>query len=277
MYRALKQLAVSYRRIEAFASCGTSWWVLESRTRPGVYRLAPDFCHDRWCVPCAHLRADLVTGNLLSTLRSRPTRLLTLTLRSTDHPLRLQVHRLIACFRRLRLLPLFARATDGGLAVLEITYDPDTTRYHPHLHVLCDGRFIAQAALANEWERITGDSRIVDIRYISRPDHAAKYVTKYLTKPIDHAIYHSEPGLKEAIEALKGTKQLITFGTWRKLHLLKPLREDDWRSLGHWHELISGYGPKAEAHAALTTALKLQPNVAMQAEFTAADLSLDTS
>jgi len=274
VYAALLSTAVSYRRREAFAACGTSYWLLESRTRPGVFKLTADFCHDRWCPACGRMRADLVAGNVFAALHRQPARLVTLTVRSTDRPLKDQLTRMYASFRRLRQLPLWKRCVQGGVAVLELTYNEQTNRYHPHLHCLTHGLYMPQADLARDWLRSTGDSNIVDIRMVNSNEAASKYVSKYLAKPVDHAIYHSQNALREAIEALRGVKQLITFGDWRKLHLTRPLNEDDWRSLGHMHELA---WKEDERHRALWLAITRNPFIATKGEFTLIDLDQPTN
>lgn len=272
MYDALRQLGTSGNRTNAFATCGTSWWVLESRTRPGVYKLARDFCHDRWCIPCAHMRAEIVAGNLATAIGSGPARLITLTVRSTDEPLATQLHGLLAGFRRLRRLPLWTDAIDGGAAVLEINFNRQTGRYHPHLHCVTVGRFLPQHWLAEEWCKCTHGSNVVDVRYLRNTEATAKYVTKYLTKPIDHDVYASPPHLQEAITALRGQKQLFTFGSWRHLKLTAPLQEDDWKSLGHWHELLYAYADQHADVCRLIDAIQRSPNRAANGEFVLEDL-----
>jgi len=269
VYAALNTIDASYGRRQAFATCGSSWWVLESRTRPATFKLARDFCHDRWCVACAAQRATVVAGNLLQAIGDRPTRLVTLTVRSTNTPLKAQITHLLTSFRRLRRRPLWSTHVDGGCGLLEITYNDQTSQYHPHLHCVTVGRFLPQDSLANDWEACTGDSRIVDIRFVNNRDAAAKYVTKYLTKPITMAAYRDPPILAESIAALRGVKQLITFGTWRTKKLLHPLTDDAWTSLGHWHELLAnGY----DRHAELVDAILRNPARAVIGEFTLADL-----
>jgi hypothetical protein len=269
VYAALKALNVGFRRRDSFAACGSSVWLLESRTRPGVYKLTADLCHDRWCPACGRLRADLVAGNVLAALAGKPARLVSLTIRASATSLKAQLTRLYRTFRKLRSLPVWKQRVDGGLASLEITYNEQTNRYHPHLHCLTHGRFIPLEDLRREWLRLTGDSFEVDVRYVQDNERAARYVTKYLAKPVDHAIYHSPAALQEAIEAVRGVKQLITFGDWRKMHLTRSPKDDDWRSLGHWHELCV----KDDHDTRIVwLAILRNPFIAAKGEFTLLDL-----
>ena len=58
----------------------------------------------------------------------------------------------------------------GGIASYEITNHEDNG-WHPHVHMICLlNDWIDQKALSREWEEITGDSFIVDIRRIKPRD-----------------------------------------------------------------------------------------------------------
>ena len=275
MYAALIANDASASRLRRFAHCAASWYMLESRSRPGVFKLSPDFCHDRWCVPCSKLRAETISGNLLTALAGRPTRMLTLTVRSVDVPLREQVKHLLASFRRLRRLPLWNRHVRGGVAILEVTKNEQTGLWHPHLHCLTEGSYIPLPAFRDEWERCTGDSRVLHVQYVGTPGRACHYVSKYLTKPCINALYHDPVALAHAVDALRGQKQLVTFGTWRRFKLTALLKEDDWKSLGHWHELVYQQNDAGRRLCQLIQAMQENPKHAMEREFTASDYGLE--
>jgi hypothetical protein len=156
--------------------------------------------------------------------------------------------------------------------VLEITADAKTDTWHPHLHCVTNGSFLPQAELADEWERCTGDSRIVDIRYVGNSDGAAGYVTKYITKPVPSAFYDTPSMLEEAMRAVKGVKQLISFGLWRKIRFLKPMKNDDWKTIGHWNELAFGATVKCVGYETLIVAIRDAGLSILSGEFTIQDL-----
>ncbi len=54
----------------------------------------------------------------------------------------------------------------------------------PHFHVmLIAAPFIQQKAIVDQWKNLLGQSRaVVDIRAVRNPEHAIRYVTKYLLK-----------------------------------------------------------------------------------------------
>jgi hypothetical protein len=170
-------------------------------------------------------------------------KLVTLTLRHRDQPLRHQVDRLIESFRTLRKRPLWRDAIEGGVGFLEVKYKPETDRWHPHLHILCTGAWIYQPDLASTWHAITGDSFEVDIRLCKDLSRVACYVVKYASKPIDAVLYKHARRLREAILALQGRHMCMTFGTFRGWKLTKQGDGDDWQMLG----TLEGFRERAQA------------------------------
>lgn len=265
--RALGEVAEPLRRQEAFASCGDSFWILRDRRDPRHFRLAADFCHDRFCVPCARARAALLRRNLESRLTSPPYRFLTLTLRATPEPLSDTITRLYRCFRRLRTRALWRERVSGGCAFLELTRNAATSLWHPHLHVILEGAYLPQPALAHLWLQVTGDSSIVDIRFIRSSSSAIHYVAGYVSKTLPSSVLRDPDSLKTAILALKGRRLLLTFGTWARWRLLKDPDATSWDLCFHLAELrlkrLDG-DPVAVAVSAYLSSL---PPTALVSEF----------
>ena len=136
---------------------------------------------------------------------------LTLTLRSTDQPLRDQLDRLTDCARRLRRRRAWRAHVSGGIQVVEVTWSKHGQRWHPHVHALIDTVYWPQQEIAAEWEAVTGDSRIVDIRRLSSRAEAANYIAKYASKGIDLAKLPSKQ-IAEAAHAMHGKRMAQTFG-----------------------------------------------------------------
>lgn len=216
------------RRVGRFASCGASAWVLQSTEEAGLLRLVPDFCHDRWCIPCARARSTRIVANLLPHVDGQLLRFVTLTLKADNEGLRSRVDRLLKCFRRLRSRQLWRESVRAGVGFLEITRGRSGDHWHAHLHVLVRSTFIPQQALSDAWLNITGDSPIVDIRKVWSTGQVANYVAKYVTKPLDNATLKKPEFLVEALEALRGRKLLYAFGEWAKLKLLKLPCDTGW-------------------------------------------------
>jgi hypothetical protein len=217
---ALRRLEGDSDRVHRFARCGSHAWVYEDRDEPGHLCVKADYCHDRWCVPCQTSRGRRVRDKLLELTRNRTLRFVTLTIRHNGESLRHGVKRLYQCFRKLRQSRFFSARVVGGVAILEIKISSRSHDWHPHLHILCEGQYIAQRALSNVWQAITRDSRIVDVRLVKDGDTAARYVTKYMTKPISGSVENLPDKLDESIAAMRGVRTLLTFGSWYGANLL---------------------------------------------------------
>lgn len=246
VYDALTLLApspvVTRERLQRFIGCGRRAWVMQHKDDPKRFKFVTDTCHDRFCVPCGRHRATIISENLARLLDNSRYRFLTLTLRSSDAPLANQLDRLIKGFRRLRQRCFWKERVTGGAAFFEVNWNPDTQRWHPHLHVLLAGDFVPQPMLKAAWLDITGDSKIVDIREIKRRADVIWYCCKYSTKPLHHSVVHQPQELRIAINALCDRKLINPFGTWSKWALLKPPSDDEWHVYAHLDDAIRCIG-----------------------------------
>lgn len=181
----------------------------------------------------------MVSHALIDLLGDEPARFVTLTVRSSATPLREQIDRLYACFRRLRKTTLWIRHCYASAATLEVTRNRDTGQWHPHLHVLVKGRFMPHADLKAQWLRITKDSSIVDIRLVKHRGKAIRYLSKYVTKPMTHG-YDTEPAaLAEAITALKGRRLILLTGEWKALNVEQRQTDGTWQYVGQLEAIIN--------------------------------------
>lgn len=237
IYDALVTTGASDSRISAFQSCGAGYWVLRKRDDHRTIKVVPDYCHDRFCEACGWLRQATIRTNLDDKLSDHPHRLLTLTLRSSNEPLKQLLDKLFKCFKRLRARAFWKEKVTGGAAFLEVTADPETGNWHPHLHTIIDGKWLDQRVIRDIWRSITGDSYVIDIRLIRDKAAVTNYVTKYATKPLPAKIVGNAPLLQEAVDAFRGRKLCYTFGSWSHWRLLKPSPDDDWETLCHANEL----------------------------------------
>jgi hypothetical protein len=124
------------------------------------------------------------------------------------------------------------------VAFCEVVWFPKTERWHPHLHILSDGRYIAKEALRKAWLKATGDSFIVDVRKVTSAERAAHYVTKYASKPHDASIWREPRRLDEAILAMKGRRLCLTYGTWRGVKLTEVPEPGVWTPVAPLADLI---------------------------------------
>lgn len=239
LWDALRDDYHNARRAARLATCGCSFWLLRNAHDPTLFRKVQDFCHDRWCVPCARSRANRIAANLLPHLEDTQLRFATLTLATDGRTLKDRITRLLTSFTALRKRPFWPAHVDGGAAFLEVTKGATGDHWHPHLHLILQGTFLPQALLRDNWLAITGDSHIVDIRTADDHRQVARYVTSYVTKPAAAAIYRNPADLREAIYAMRGRKLLIPFGTWRSYKLLAHPTSEDWTYYGHVCEIMA--------------------------------------
>jgi hypothetical protein len=237
VYKALLAANVSYSRAEAFRTCGASFWLMQHRVEQESFMVCPDHCHDRFCEPCQNARSKYIREGLKSQLTASVYRFLTLTLRHTDEPLKEQLDFLYRSFRRLRASKLWKSVVDGGIAFLELTRNVDAGQWHPHLHCILSGKFIPAAELSAKWRKATGGSHVVDIRMVRDKMQVATYVSKYATKAYTHKDHYPNECLIEAIQALKGRRTVVTFGTQAPLKTAPPKAEGQWLCVCHVNEL----------------------------------------
>jgi hypothetical protein len=232
-FQALRLIDADPRRLERFENCGKDAWVMKATSGPVRYRVACAKCRDRWCEACQGERRLLIRRNLSEQMPPGHYRLLTLTVRSSARPLAEQLDGLYAAFSRFRKRKRIAAALQGGLWFFEVTVSPQTGLWHPHLHVIWRGAFLSKQVASAEWHDVTGDSFIVDVRFIRSLNHAVGYVAKYAAKLVSAAVWRNPEYLAEAMEALDRRKLLGAFGSLAHIAMLRRLPDDvGWECIG---------------------------------------------
>lgn len=246
---ALQATCQTENRIKRFFACGLDTWVFRHRTEPDQYKLVGGYCHDRFCVPCSVAKAHLIKDNLLPHVSDKTIRHMVLTIRGTAHDLRWQLDNLLRCFALLRRTALWHSYVHGGAAFLELKYNPAIKNWHPHIHILYEGRYYPHHTLSAQWEHITKGSFVVWIEPVPDGSTLKSYVVKYAGKGVSHFINHDPDLLEEAVVALKGRRTCMTFGRWRGFRLLDPHCTKDWVPVQSFGSLLrlAGLGdPRAK-------------------------------
>lgn len=238
VYAALRRTEHSLWRISNFGSCGSNAWVDRSLDDPTKYRVRSDRCHDRFCLPCGQERSRVIAHNVHERLQPRIARFVTLTIRASHEPLGELLDLLYDSFAKLRRTVLWSETQAGGVAFLEVKWCAGTERWHPHLHVLTEGKYIAKQALSNAWRKATNGSFIVDVRKIHNADTAVGYVVKYASKPHDASMLRDPERLDEAVIALKGRRLCLTYGTWRGVKLTEVPEVGTWTPIAPLSRII---------------------------------------
>ena len=215
-------------RLEAWDGCGCDAWVLRSKTDDGRLKIASATCKDRFCVPCADSRSHRIGNRVRAQVPPAGISFLTLTLVDADLSLTELLDKLVASFRSLRQWKRWRCNVAGGVAFIELKWNAKSDRWHPHMHVVMESDFLAQAAISDEWRRITGTSFIVDIRRPKNSETVIRYVTKYGSKPLNQSFVHDEERLDEAIASLKGRHLALAFGAWRGWAMTDDDEKEEW-------------------------------------------------
>ena len=237
-------------RWKAITECG-DWLRFRDYYTVGQVKLAgSNFCRKHLvCSFCAIRRASRHMASYLDRYqvirKERPeidAHLATLTVRN-DHDLERVLKHLLDSLRLLHRRrsnhrqPSIMHRVLGGVYSVELTHDP-ATGWHPHVHAIwlspCPEMHDASMtfALRKEWEQITHDSFMCDLRPI-RPEedlpddidpHAKGFaeVFKYAMKP-------SELGperLAEAYPHLAGKRLIGSFGLFRGVQEPSSLADD---------------------------------------------------
>lgn len=237
-FEALDRTRQTFTRCEAFRYCGTHAWVDRSIEDPTKYRVRSNRCHDRFCLPCGQERSRVIAHNVHERLDAKRARFVTLTIRASTESLKDLLDLLYKSFTKLRRTCLWSQTQTGGVAFLEVKWCEGTQRWHPHLHILTEGKYIAKQALSNAWRKATDGSFIVDVKKITSADRAVGYVVKYASKPHDHSMLRNPERLDEAVLALKGRRLCLTFGTWRGVKLTDVPELGTWTPVAPLSRLI---------------------------------------
>lgn len=214
-------------RLEA---CGRNAWV-ERNADTGQYRIVADGCKQRFCPRCSRIFSRRCKDRIeqwtttLDLTHTKRLKMLTLTMRHSTAPLQKQLQNLRQSFRRLRQRSLFKRSLSSGIGVIQVTYNADSDTWHPHLHVLVHGDYIAVGKLSQAWKHASHGSTIVDIRAVRDASKVIDYVTRYISRPIDFDDAPPPERLREFVKTLKGARMLIAFGKVPKAVKPKPSDE----------------------------------------------------
>jgi hypothetical protein len=181
----------------------------------------------------------VIADNLVKACGDEDIRFMTLTQRSFGASLTASLDKLIASFQRLRESFFWKTHVKGGAALIEVKRGSKSGQWHCHYHILSHGRFIDQRQLANAWLEASGDSFIVDIRYVRDKQKAVGYTCKYAASPLDPSCFENPLDLVECILALRGRRLCSTFGDWRGMELEHRDKDaGNWREVGPLDALI---------------------------------------
>ena len=241
---------VTDKRLYRFNHCLQKAWFYRHNTKGSVHVFS-SACKDRACPVCGKRRAYDLSVKVRDWIQGRKNvRFYTFTLRSNDSSLDCQISALYSAFRKFRRFPDIRRAMAAGIWFFQTTFNVEEQRWHPHLHVLAVGTFLSQMRLSDLWRSASGDSYIVDVRYVHDPQLVSGYVSRYAARP-----YRLKDLPQERHqEVLLAFWSRRLFGAWGRLDVRPKIKQDkpclaDFTCLGSYNYVMQlrGYDWRAAA------------------------------
>lgn len=219
VYSAMLHAQCSWSRISRFADCGWSAFIVRDRDDPTIVTVRGIHCHDRFCIPCNIGRTHRLAARVTELCEGKSVRFITLTLAASDEALDVKLSRLLRAFRKLRSTADWRAHVRGGVVFTEIKRQKNAAGWNTHLHVLVEGSFYPKDGLSAAWTKATCGSYIVDISRPAVASGVARYVVKYVAKPVPLDTFRVQADGVEVVNALHGKRLCQCFGSWRGLRL----------------------------------------------------------
>jgi|TARA_B100000768_G_scaffold126820_1_gene117396 hypothetical protein len=196
-------------------------------------KLKGSLCRKRWCANCNRIKtAEMVNGYsepLQELQKEDDLFLITLTSKTVkEERLRFEIDRRYKAFTRIKdNLRKNHNIKLVGCRKLEITYNEQTDRYHPHFHFIQKGRKEAEMLLKYWYKHnpLAGekgqDITIIDANSPKALIEVFKYATKEVAKDSFSAL-----ALHNIYKSLDGKRIFQTYGKLRKVKSVKEASEE---------------------------------------------------
>lgn len=208
---------------QSYERCGEHIYNMEC-CRCGHVHKVNYHCKLRVCPECKRAREWEVVESCKDALLSLgKLRKFELTIKNVSD-LDAGVKKIRACFKKLRLSDKrqaekwgfacksgYKTLIRGGLSGIETPLGNDGL-WNVHLHCVYAGGYIKQGWLADDWERVTGDSRVVYIKEVKDAERDIGYVAKYACKQ-SGALLEDGDKLGEYVKVLYKVRLVQPFGS----------------------------------------------------------------
>lgn len=175
---------------------------------------------------------------------------LTITIKHTDQPLGEQLTSLYSNWQRLRQLKVITKKCRGGIWFFQLCFNPKHNEWHPHLHCIIDSDYISHNYLSRQWLRLTGDSKVLDIRTVRDPKDVAAYVARYAARPAQLENLSAKRCI-ELVTSMHGKRMCGVWGSARGLSLRphKLADADKWQRVGSYTTVLNtaAFDPASKA------------------------------
>jgi len=204
-------LARGYQRT---CSCGS---VVEQKDG----KLTSQYCGNRWCSVCNRIRSAQYISKYEPILKTwTDTQFVTLTVVNVEATNLLDtLTEMNKNFRRVLDLMRKRKIKIRGVRKVEITYNEEAKTYHPHFHVIVEGKAEAEM-LHDEWLRLNPTAKGIaqSVKGVDADDvnvykEIFKYITKLFSKDKDGKYKEVNPTALDIIfRVMKGRRTLQPFG-----------------------------------------------------------------
>lgn len=202
-------------------------------------------CGHKVCGRCAGVQRWKKVEELWPMVKTfKDPKFLTLTFKNREHLTAEWRRETFAIFRKFLKNRYVAEHLSGGVWCWEVTYNKKTKTWHPHFHIIFDGKYVPKADLKAIWFELTGDSYIIKIQDIQGHGDEGKLgalreTVKYITKAV--AFAEDEDLLTEFLAATKNMRRIGKFGWCHNYEKPTPPPTDK----RFWHvNPFNGRGPK---------------------------------
>lgn len=249
VYKLLEDTHQLYK-LDALDYCRkVSWFVRHEET--GKVKIASQHCHLRWCPLCASSRRNYISHQVKDWCEKRShLKFITLTIKHSDDTITEQIDHLYNSFKKLRKNKEFKKHITGGIWFFQIKMSKTSEQWHPHLHVIGTGKFYSNRRLSALWERITGDSKICNIKSVKDKEKAVQYAARYAAKPAELA----KLPIADAAELVVCMHGRRICGSWGikppiSFRPKKPEDADQWKNIGDYFYVAQLYNDDPSAKA----------------------------
>jgi len=185
-------------------------------------KLTSKYCNNRWCLTCNRIRtAKMINGYSPSIERFNDPQFLTLTIPNVEaKELRIAIEQMNSALMRIRKnLKKTYKVNLMALRKYESTYNLKTNTYHPHFHLIVEGKTNADLLIdlwLNQFK--SADRKAQDVREAS--DTSLVELCKYFTKIIAKDNDYNPRALDIMFRAVKGKR------TFQPIGIKKDVSED---------------------------------------------------
>lgn len=231
-HKGIRKFQVNRKLLSILEHCAehkkdTYWstWHCQSVLLQDGSKLIGKLCRKRWCTHCARIKSFELLEAYGPTLQGRELYMVTLTATNkntrTLEQLCAELDKRQVAFRFIVNLRMRKKhkVQFNAFRKIEVTHNIEKNWYHPHYHVIVEGKKVAELLL-KEWQRYfkqTTSKTAQHITPIGTTEKDLLEVFKYATKETtNEGVQYSGDVLDEIYSALQGRRIFQAYGDFKK-------------------------------------------------------------